>query len=148
MPATKIALYPTTPESMTHWQVKVQQALQQTVPGRSGDADAFEVLNWQQVQPQLVQFIALDDAGNYVFLGFILLMVVFGIANTLLMSVLERTREFGLLQALGVGPQHLMVLVFCESVMLACVALVLGWALGRTTSLVFLRWARSERHYG
>jgi ABC-type antimicrobial peptide transport system permease subunit len=70
-----------------------------------------------------------DDVGNYIWLVFILVMVAFGILNTILMSVLERTREFGLLRALGVSPAQLLTLVLLETIQLAIVALVAGWLL-------------------
>ncbi|MCW8928323.1 MAG: FtsX-like permease family protein, partial [Gammaproteobacteria bacterium] len=95
------------------------------------------VLDWQEMMPQLVQFIILDDAGNYVFLTLILIMVVFGILNTVLMSVLERTREFGLLRALGISRHHLLWLVFCESLLLSFLAVVIGWLVGGSTHLWF-----------
>ena len=72
------------------------------------------MLDWQEMMPQLVQFIVVDDAGNYIFLTLILIMVGFGIINTVLMSVLERTREFGLLRALGLSRVHLLLLVFAN----------------------------------
>ena len=82
------------------------------------------------MMPQLVQFILIDDAGNYVFLLLILIMVVFGVLNTVLMSVLERTREFGLLRALGLSRYHLLTLVFCESFLLGLLAILVGWLVG------------------
>lgn len=88
------------------------------------------VLDWQEMLPQLVQFIAIDDAGNYVFLSLIFIVVVVGIINTVLMSVLERTREFGLLRALGMGRYELLLMVFFETILLGLFALLLGWLLG------------------
>ncbi len=101
--------------------------------------DKTVVLDWQELMPQLVQFIVIDDAGNYVFLLLILIMVVFGILNTVLMSVLERTREFGLLRALGLGRQHLLLLVFCESMLLSLLAVAIGWIIGGGTQWWFSR---------
>jgi ABC-type antimicrobial peptide transport system permease subunit len=89
------------------------------------------------MMPQLVQFILIDDAGNYVFLTLILIMVVFGVLNTVLMSVLERTREFGLLRALGLNRRSLLILVFCESFLLALLAIVAGWIVGGSLHLWF-----------
>ncbi|MEE8434049.1 MAG: FtsX-like permease family protein [bacterium] len=88
------------------------------------------VHDWWEMMPELVNFIILDDAGNYVFLSILLVLVVFGIVNTILMAVLERTREFGLVRALGLRPGHLVALVLLETMLLALVALAAGWALG------------------
>jgi ABC-type antimicrobial peptide transport system permease subunit len=57
-------------------------------------------------------------------------LVIFGIINTVLMSVLERTREFGLLRALGMGRAALLLLVFYESLLLSLMAVVSGWLVG------------------
>ncbi|MCW9088878.1 MAG: ABC transporter permease [Gammaproteobacteria bacterium] len=127
-PVTRLAIFLDDPDSMAHWKARIDTAL--------GDDDAV-VLDWQEMMPQLVQFIILDDAGNYVFLTLILIMVVFGILNTVLMSVLERTREFGLLRALGISRHHLLWLVFCESLLLSFLAVVIGWLVGGSTHLWF-----------
>jgi ABC-type lipoprotein release transport system permease subunit len=87
-------------------------------------------LDWQEMMPQLVNFIVLDDVGNYVWLMIILVVVLFGILNTILMSVLERTREFGLVRALGMRPRYLLVLVLIETLLLAVLAIAAGWAIG------------------
>ena len=89
-----------------------------------------QVLTWQEMLPQLVTFIAFDDAGNYIWLLFVLVMVTFGIINTILMSVLERTREFGMLRALGMKPARLLGLVLAETLLLAGVSIVEGWIIG------------------
>ncbi len=124
LPVTRFAIFLDDPDSMGQWQ--------QTIKSAIGD-DSVAVLNWHEMMPDLVQFIVIDDAGNYVFLILILTMVVFGILNTVLMSVLERTREFGLLRALGLGRYHLLMLVFCESMLLSCLAVVIGWIVGGGT---------------
>jgi len=123
-PVTRFAIFLNDPDSVDHW----KQVL------RSGvESETFVVLDWREMMPQLLQFIMIDDAGNYVFLLLILIMVVFGIINTVLMSVLERTREFGLLRALGLGRRHLMLLVFCESLLLSLLAVLIGWFVGGGT---------------
>jgi ABC-type antimicrobial peptide transport system permease subunit len=53
------------------------------------------------------------------------------------MSVLERTREFGLLRALGMSRYHLLWLVFCESLLLSVLAVVIGWLVGGGLHLWF-----------
>lgn len=93
-------------------------------------AMGLEFLTWDEAMPELVSFIALDRAMNDKFGFFLFLIVAFGIANTLMMAVLERVREFGLLGALGVTPGRLAQLVMAESLMLAGVFITVGMSLG------------------
>jgi len=105
-----------------------------------------EVLTWRETMAELVQFVWLDDAFNYVMNGIVLAMVGLGLLNTILMTVLERRYEFGVNAALGLGPGQLAGMVICESLALAVISLVLGLALGLSvhhylaTSGLDLRW--------
>ncbi len=85
-----------------------------------------EVLSWQQTQAELAGLITLDRSGNYISQFLIGLLIAAGILNTLLMSVLERTREFGVMMAVGMSPARLFKLVMIESVWLALIGLVIG----------------------
>lgn len=85
-----------------------------------------EVLSWQQSQPDLASFIAVDRTNNHVSQFLIALLVAAGILNTMLMSVLERTREFGVMMAVGMSPFALFRLVMLESLGLAVIGLILG----------------------
>jgi ABC-type lipoprotein release transport system permease subunit len=88
-----------------------------------------EVHGWDEVMPELVQLIFLDDAGMYIMLVILVVVVAFGILNTLLMSVLERKREFGVALALGLRPRAIFALVYLESMALAAVGLGIGLGL-------------------
>ena len=127
-PVTRFAIFLDDEDTMAEWKMRLDQAVGSTT---------IAVLDWREMMPQLVQFILIDDAGNYVFLVLILIMVVFGILNTVLMSVLERSREFGLLRALGIGRTQLLLLVCCESLLLAMLAVAAGWAVGGGVHLWF-----------
>ncbi len=129
-PVTRFAVFLDDPDGISEAKNIIKRAVSD---------DKTVVLDWQELMPQLVQFIVIDDAGNYVFLVLILTMVVFGILNTVLMSVLERTREFGLLRALGLGRTHLLLLVFCESMLLSMLAVLIGWIVGGGTHWWFSR---------
>ena len=120
-PITRFAIFLNDPNSLYEWKDKIKAAVE------SAEVIAMD---WQEMMPQLVQFIIIDDAGNYVFLLLILIMVIFGVLNTVLMSVLERTREFGLLRALGLSRRNLLTLVFCESFLMGLLAIVVGWIAG------------------
>ena len=73
-----------------------------------------EVMTWEELMPQLTQTRALDDAGNMIFYAFLLILIGFEIFNTTTMSVMERIRELGVLQSIGMKPRELSLLVFFE----------------------------------
>ena len=85
-----------------------------------------EVMTWEELMPELMQTRALDDAGNYVFYAFLLLLIGFEIFNTTTMSVMERIREFGILQSIGLKPHSLSTLVFFELSIKVLMALVIS----------------------
>jgi putative ABC transport system permease protein len=66
----------------------------------------------------------------YVLLFFAVVIAVLGIVNTLALSVIERTREIGLLRAIGVSRRQLRLMIRLESVVIAVLGAVLGVALG------------------
>lgn len=127
-PLTRVAVFLDDADGLSHWKGRLTEL--------AGDGRAA-VLDWREMMPQVVQFIALDRAGNHIFLALITVMVVFGVVNTVLMSVLERTREFGLLRALGLGRRGLMLLVLCETMLLGLLAIATGWAVGSGVHLWF-----------
>jgi len=86
----------------------------------------IEVLSWQQTQADLAGIITMDRSGNYISQFLIGLLIAAGILNTLLMSVLERTREFGVMMAVGMSPRTLFMLVVVESLWLAIIGIVIG----------------------
>lgn len=85
-----------------------------------------EVLTWKQTQTELAGIITMDKSGNYITQVLIGLLIAAGILNTLLMSVLERTREFGVMMAVGMSPSTLFKLVLVESFWLALIGLAVG----------------------
>ncbi len=97
----------------------------------------YEVLGWNELMPELVQWIAMDDFGLYVF-DFILFMVVaFGLLNTIQMSVFERTRELGVMLAIGTTPRQVTVMVICESFFITLIGVLMGIAFGSALSIYF-----------
>ncbi len=94
--------------------------------GLSLDPKRAEAHPWQEVMPDLAQSVVLDKAGMYGMIGILVVVVSFGIFNTILMAVLERKREFGVVLALGLRPRAIFRIVYIESILLAGVGLVLG----------------------
>ncbi len=79
----------------------------------------FEVLTWKQIMPDLVQFIQTDNAGGLIMLAIVYVVIGFGVLGTVLMMTMERTREFGMLIAIGMKRFRLQVIVTLESALLS-----------------------------
>ncbi|MCG6962065.1 MAG: FtsX-like permease family protein [Acidobacteria bacterium] len=88
------------------------------------------VLRWDQLLEGLKQGIAMDAAVGWFLYTALVLVVTFSILNTFLMSVLERTREFGVFLALGTRPRILGRVVILESVILLLLGLAIGTLAG------------------
>ncbi len=93
------------------------------------------VLDWSALEPALADGIALKYATSMLFYLTLVTVVAFIILNTLLMSVLERTREFGMLLAVGMRPALIGRMVWLELLMLALLGCTIGIAIGGTLSL-------------
>ncbi len=94
-----------------------------------GDGDLV-VRPWEEINPMLVQFLALQDVGNAMILFMVFSVAVLGILNTMLMSVFERTKELGVIRALGLRPVQMVALVMYETAALVAVSGAAGAALG------------------
>jgi ABC-type lipoprotein release transport system permease subunit len=86
----------------------------------------LDVLSWRETQSEVASIITIDKAGNRIIQVLIGLLIAAGILNTLLMSVMERTREFGVMMAVGMSPFTLFRLVIMESLWFAVLGLILG----------------------
>ncbi len=91
---------------------------------------AFDVMAWPELLPDLHQLIVLDDLGAYLTLSILIVVVAFGLLNTILMSVLERVREFGVMRAMGARPGSIFQLVVIESLLISSIGLAAGFAIG------------------
>jgi len=88
--------------------------------------DGMDVLPFTETQKDVTSMIFMDKSMNYLFQIFLGLLVSAGILNTILMAVLERTREFGIMMAIGMSPKKLFQLVLAESFWIGLVGLVMG----------------------
>ena len=103
-------------------------------------AQPTEVLTWQEAVPEMVGFVETDDAFLYIYGAVMFVVVAFAIANTFLVAVTERIREFGLLNALGLPGRKLGALVLTETAALTTVALTVGLALALAGHLALDHW--------
>lgn len=81
---------------------------------------------WQEVEAAFYKGMQADKIGNYIFLGVLMFIVSIGVLNTILMATLERTREFGVLRALGTHPGAVFRLIMLESLLLSLLGCIVG----------------------
>lgn len=90
------------------------------------------VETWEEIAPQLAYMQDLYGSMLYVLMGIILTALVFGIINTMLMAVLERMKELGMLMAVGMTRIRVFLMIMIETIYLGVVGaplgLLLGWA--------------------
>jgi len=92
-------------------------------PGLASDAVA---LTWAEASPELAGLIAIDRAGAIAFEIIVMLLLAASVFNTIFQSVMERTREFGIMAALGYSRGSLFAIVMWESLWVALTGLVVG----------------------
>jgi ABC-type lipoprotein release transport system permease subunit len=94
-------------------------------------------LDWNALHPGLKQAIQADLSSAWFMYGVLIVLVAFSVLNTQLMSVLERTREFGVIGALGVRPRKLVSLIMLETALMSTIGLAIGLFLGWLVALYF-----------
>lgn len=105
-------------------------AAKQTAEKLLPAGEELVVHDWEALQPGLRQAIQADLTSAWFMYGLLVVLVAFSVMNTQLMSVLERTREFGIVMSLGLTPGRLARLVMLETALMGFVGLGLGALLG------------------
>ncbi|TWI79279.1 ABC-type lipoprotein release transport system permease subunit [Lacibacter cauensis] len=104
----------------------VQQNMQQLFP-------SVLVESWKDISPETDLMVDTVDQYSYIIMIIIMLALAFGIINTMLMAILERTREIGMMMALGTNRSKLFILVLCETLLLTLagtpIGVLMGWLL-------------------
>ena len=93
---------------------RVTPVLKEALPG-------LEVLNWKEIQVDLAMIADYINQIYAIFMVLILAALSFGIVNTMLMAVLERTRELGMLSAVGMNRRRIFLMIMLESIFLSTV---------------------------
>ena len=101
----------------------VATALQAALPG-------YEVSTWQELNPEMKQSLDVDKQVMNIFGLVVLLIAGVGILNLMLMAVFERTREIGLLAAMGLKPLEIMSLFLLEGILIGLLGAIAGFFLG------------------
>lgn len=86
----------------------------------------LDVFTWDELLPGLKQSIELDMISGYIFYFLLLVVVAFSIMNTFIMAVMERSREFGILNAIGTNRHQLVRILLMETCFLGLCGIALG----------------------
>jgi putative ABC transport system permease protein len=85
---------------------------------------------WPELVPELADYVQFNRSVTFILFFIFFLLAIIGIVNTMLMAVIERTRELGMLMAVGMRPVQVVGLILAEAAGLAGASLVLGGAIG------------------
>lgn len=110
----------------------VQLELQKRYPG-------LKVESWKEISPETELMVNTLDYYIYIIIGIIMLALAFGIINTMLMAILERTREIGMMLALGMNRYKLYALLLLETLFLTITGTPFGIMLGWVMTQFFAR---------
>lgn len=97
----------------------------------------LNVQTWKELSPEMSLLTDSMDQYMYIFILIILLALCFGIINTMLMSVLDRVKEIGMLMAIGMNKRKIFIMIILESVMLTFTGGVLGIIIGSGVTKIF-----------
>jgi len=84
------------------------------------------VKTWQEMAPSIVSAIKLYDSMMYIFFAIVFTTIVFSVANTMVMAIMERFHEIGVMKCLGTKPLHISIMILIESLNLGLLGMVAG----------------------
>ncbi len=119
--STEIAVLLKRPETLDEVKSRLKQMLEPM---------GYEVFDWRELMPALTEMVELDNVFMYIILLIVIVVVAFGILNTMLMSIMERTREIGIMMALGTKPRLIVSLVVVEALFIGVTGIMAGLVLG------------------
>ncbi|ELR71927.1 transporter [Fulvivirga imtechensis AK7] len=107
--------------------LKFDKTLESTVSNlRQISGDTYEVMSWKELLPDVDQHIKMDKGSMYIILGILYLLICFGIFGTMLMMMVERRYEVGMLVAIGMKKGILAMLFLTESIFTVIIGSVTG----------------------
>jgi len=93
----------------------------------AGKADNnYEVMTWEELTPELVQAIQIDNAQGIIMLGILYLVIAFGVFGTIMMMTAERVKEFGILISVGMKKSRLFLVTTLETIFISFIGVAVG----------------------
>jgi len=95
-----------------------------------------QALTWQEMAPSMMSAIRLYDAMMFIFFGIIFITVIFSVANTMIMAVMERFHEIGVMKCIGTRPLNVFIMIIFEAVNLGLAGMAAGLLAGTVFNMV------------
>lgn len=108
---------------------KIAAMINEKIPGAG-------VMSWKELMPDVQLMNENMDMMMYIFVGIILLALLFGIINTMLMVILERVKELGMLMAIGMNKTRVFAMIILETIFLCLSGGIVGILLGAGVTLL------------
>lgn len=115
----------------------------------------LSVRSWEQVSPEIAMYAEMGNFMGMIYIVIILFALAFGIVNTMMMSVLERIRELGMLMAIGMNKIRVFTMIMVESILLSLTGGIVGMAISAVilsilsqTGVDFGMWAEGLEALG
>ena len=86
----------------------------------------YEVMDWEELSPELVQSIQIDNASGIIMLGILYIVIAFGIFGTIMMMTAERVKEFGILISVGMKKWKLGLVTLYETLFVSFIGVFTG----------------------
>ncbi|MCU4163537.1 ABC transporter permease [Carboxylicivirga caseinilyticus] len=104
--------------------------------GLTNKYQQYDVKEWRKIMPEVSMLESSLDISMYIFMIIILLALTFGIINTMLMAVLERTKELGMLMSIGMNKGRVFKMIMIETVFLSLIGGVVGIIIGALVTVL------------
>jgi ABC-type lipoprotein release transport system permease subunit len=115
-----------------HYQVKhLKKEIAKMLPPQN------RVMTWVEMQPELQQLIESDRGGGIIMLGILYMIIAFGMFSVVLMMVKERSREFGIVHAIGMQKNKLSIIMFFETIFIGLIGCTTGLLISYLFCLYF-----------
>jgi ABC-type lipoprotein release transport system permease subunit len=104
------------------------------------DFPTLQVDSWKQLSKILASYIEMGIQMMDIFMIVLLLTMLFGMTNTLLMGIMERVRELGVVMALGMNPVRIFSMILLESILLSLVGGIIGIIIGAVSIEILAKY--------
>ncbi len=120
---TSLSIMIDNPKKLDEVNSEVKELLNVT---NDDENNKYEVMTWEELSPELVQSIQIDNAQGIIMLGILYLVIAFGIFGTIMMMTAERLKEFGILISVGMKKWKLYIVTVLETFFISFIGVIAG----------------------